>query len=117
MKKECKKSLFVGISFIFIFVIWTILIKYVDLQQIGPRDSIVGFSTLNKFFHSLTGSNLLLYVITDWLGLVPIFVALCFAILGLAQWIKRKSFLKVDRSILVLGGFYIITILFYVFFE
>ena len=58
-----------------------------------------------------------MYIITDWLGLVPFGVAFGFAILGLVQWIKRKSFFKVDRSILALGGFYIVVMSVYVLFE
>ena len=58
-----------------------------------------------------------LYVITDWLGLVPICVAFGFAVLGFVQWIKRKSLLKVDRSILTLGGFYIVVMAVYILFE
>ena len=61
--------------------------------------------------------NLLLYTITDWLGLVPIGVSFGFAILGLVQWIKRKSLLKVDRSLLALGGFYVVVLAAYIFFE
>jgi len=60
--------------------------------------------------------HLLLYTITDWLGLVPIGTAFCFAILGLVQWVMRKSLLKVDKSILALGVFYLIVIAVYVFF-
>lgn len=60
---------------------------------------------------------MLLYTITDWLGLVPLCIVLGFATLGLVQLIKRRSFLKVDSSILVLGGFYIIVMAAYVFFE
>lgn len=69
------------------------------------------------FFHELTGVHMSLYVITDWLGLVPVGVGLGFAILGLIQWIKRKHILKVDYSILVLGGFYIAVMAAYVLFE
>ncbi|MGN0350062.1 MAG: phosphatase PAP2 family protein, partial [Roseburia sp.] len=78
----------------------------------------LGRSVTNLIYHySLTGVHMLLYTITDWLGLVPLCVVFGFAILGLFQMIKRRSLLKVDYSILVLGGFYIIVMAAYVFFE
>ena len=95
-----KKKFYIGVCFIVAFVLWTVLICFVDVKAIGPRGSSVGFATLNGYFHSLTGVNTSLYTITDWLGLVPIGVAFGFAILGLVQWIK--SLLKVDCSILTL---------------
>ena len=100
-----------------VFVLWTVLICFVDVQAIGPEGSSVGFSTINGFIHELTGVNWFLYTVTDWLGLVPIGVAFGFAVLGLVQWIKRKSLLKVDRSILALGGFYIVVMAVYILFE
>ena len=112
-----KKKFFVGAGFLGAFVLWTVLVSLVDIRPIGPSGSKVGFAALNGFVHGLTGVNLLLYTITDWLGLVPIAVAFGFAVLGLAQWIKRKSLLKVDRSLLAIGGFYIAVIAAYIFFE
>jgi len=58
-----------------------------------------------------------LYVITDWLGLVPIGVAASFGVLGLVEWIKRGRITAVDGSILAMGGFYIAVMAVYFFFE
>ena len=113
-----RKNLFyIGLLFLLIFVVWTILLNFVDVKIVGPRNSTVGFATINTFFHELTGTNMSLYIITDWLGLVPVAICLWFAILGLIQWIKRKNILKVDLSILILGIFYIFVITAYLLFE
>ena len=117
MEKKNKKMLVLGAGLIVVFVLWTVLVCFVDVRTIGPEGSSVGFATLNGFVHELTGVNWLLYTVTDWLGLVPIAVALGFAILGLVQLIKRKSLWKVDHSILALGVFYIVVMAAYVFFE
>lgn len=99
------------------FALWTIAISLIDVQAIGPQGSTVGFATLNRMVYTRTGVHMQLYTITDWLGLVPVAFGFGFALLGLAQWIKRKSILKVDRSILILGAFYIVTLAAYLFFE
>ena len=117
MEKKNKKRLVLGASLVVAFVLWTVFVRFVDVRAIGPEVSSVGFATLNGFVHKLTGVNWLLYTVTDWLGLVPILVALGFAILGLAQLIKRKSLWKVDCSILALGVFYIVVMAAYIFFE
>ena len=117
MEKKNKKRLVLGASLVVAFVLWTILVCFVDVRAIGPEGSSVGFATLNGFVHELTGVNWLLYTVTDWLGIVPISVALGFAILGLVQLIKRKSLWKVDHSILALGVFYIVVMAAYIFFE
>ena len=117
MEKIRKKMFFMGAGFLGAFVLWTVLVSYVDVRAIGQNASSVGFATLNGYVHDLTGVNMFLYTITDWLGLVPIGVAFGFAVLGLVQWVGRKSLFKVDRSILALGGFYIIVLAMYIFFE
>ena len=117
MEKKNKKRLVLGASLVVAFVLWTVFVRFVDVQAIGPEGSSVGFAALNGFVHELTGVNWFLYNITDWLGIVPIAVALGFAILGLVQLIKRKSLWKVDHSILALGVFYIVVMVAYIFFE
>jgi undecaprenyl-diphosphatase len=107
----------VSLCLLVAFVMWTLLVRFVDVRGIGPRGSSVGLATLNQFVHNATGTNMALYVITDWLGLVPIATALGFAVLGLCQWVGRRSILKVDRSIIALGVFYAAVMAAYIFFE
>lgn len=117
MKKAAKRNLCLAACLIAAFVLWTAALRIFDVQAIGPEGSSVGFATVNGFVHSLTGVHMTLYTITDWLGLVPVGICLGFAVLGLIQWIKRKGFLQVDYSILVLGGFYLVVMAVYIFFE
>ena len=117
MKKENKRYFCIAIITLAAFVVWTISVRCIDVKPIGPNGSSVGFATVNGAFHALSGVHMALYTITDWLGLVPIAVAMGFAILGLLQWIRRQQIAKVDYSILVLGGFYIITAAAYILFE
>lgn len=122
--KQTKKlplvSLICTVGLFVLFLLWTVLIKFTDVAAIGPNGSEVGFSALNGAFHDLTAGNgyhETLYKLTDILGLVPFAIVAGFAILGLVQWIRRKSFLKVDRDIFVLGGFYVLVLAAYLFFE
>ncbi len=94
-----------------------ILLRFVDVRAIGPRGTSIGLSHLNQFFFDLTGVNMVWYDITDWLGLTAIATALIFAVIGLVQLIKRKSFIKVDKEILALGGLYLLVIGIYFLFE
>ena len=59
----------------------------------------------------------MLYTLTDWLGLVPIFVCLIFAGIGFVQLVQRKSLFKVDLDILLLGAYYVLVIFSYLLFE
>ena len=117
MQKKKKRLFFIGTGFVLAFIVWTALVSVVDVAAIGPRGSEVGFSTVNGAVHRLIGVNMTLYHITDWLGLVPIATALGFAVLGLFQWIKRKSLRRVDGSIIALGVFYLAVISVYILFE
>ena len=112
-----KRLLFTGLAFIILFALWTVLIQIIDVKSIGVNDTDVGFATINSRFHSLIGVNMTLYSITDWAGLVPIFVCMLFGVTGLFQAVKRKSLIKVDSDIIILGVYYVIVILCYLIFE
>ena len=117
MKKEKTKNFYFALCMLTAFLLWTMAIRFVDVAAIGPPETTVGFSTINHFVHNLTGTNMVLYTVTDWLGLVPLMFVMGFGLLGLIQWIKRKHILKVDFNILALGGFYIVVMAMFVFFE
>lgn len=116
-ERERKQSLLWGSMAVAAFVIWTLLIQAVDVQPVGQRGTEVGFATLNVWFHEVTGVHTALYTITDWLGLVPIAVCMCFGGIGLIQLVKGRRLLKVDCDILLLGIYYVIVILCYLVFE
>lgn len=115
MKK--KKEILLGFILIISFIIWTVLIQTVDVQPVGQERTDIGFATFNSWFHKLTGVHLTLYVITDWLGLVPVFVCMIFTGVGLVQLVKRRSLFKVDYDIIFLGIYYVVVIFAYLIFE
>ena len=117
MKRKCKISFISGVIFITLFITWTFAVKLIDVKTVGVNGTSVGFATFNSWFHNLTEVNMTLYNITDWAGLVPIFICMFFGGVGLIQLIKRKSLLKVDFDIIALGIYYIIVISGYIIFE
>ena len=112
-----RKKLYAALGFLAAFILWTVLVCLIDVQAIGPQDSRIGMATVNGWFQRLTGVHMALYTVTDWLGLVPIGVVMAFALLGLIQCFSRKQLFLVDRSILILGGFYVIVMGAYLLFE
>ena len=74
MKKNGMKNLLFGGIFIATFVLWTVLIQMVDVQPHGQNGTNIGFATLNCWFHRFTGVHMMIYSITDWMGLVPVVV-------------------------------------------
>ena len=103
MKKENRKDLIVSSCFLAAFLLWTILISYVDVQPIGPQNSAVGLAAFNGFVRRLIGVHMDFYVLTDWQSQIPDFLAAGFGLLGLIQWIQRRSIFRVDFDILLLG--------------
>ena len=117
MKRNEKMHLWAGIGFLIAFLLWTVLIRCIDVQAAGPNGTTVGFAAFNLCFHHLTGVHMTAYTITDWLGLVPIGICLCFGVVGVIQVVRRRSLLRVDPDIILLGLYYVLVILAYLVFE
>ena len=116
MKKE-KKNLFICAGLILFAIIYTCLVKVVDVQPVGAEGSNIGFATINKFVFDNIGFNNIWYKITEILGYVPILFVGVYGLIGMYQLIKGKSFAKVDKELICLAIFYVIVIALYVFFE
>lgn len=112
-----KRYLLFSLWMLAAFLCWTAAVMVFDVQPVGPRGSYVGFAAINRFVHDRIGAHMLLYEITDFLSLVPLGIAAGFALLGLKQLICRKHLARVDRSILILGCFYMVVLSVYVLFE
>lgn len=117
MRKKEKRIIGCGSLLILAFLVWTGMVMCVDVQPLGQNGTNIGFSTMNCWFHQLTEVHLMIYHITDWLGLVPVAVCMMFGGIGFGQMIKRKSLWKVDRDLMILGVYYVIVILCYLVFE
>lgn len=102
---------------IIISIIFTAAVSNIDIQPIGLKSSEVGFAAINQFVFDVIGVSMAFYHITDWLGVLPVAMALIYALVGATQLIKRRSIKKVDTEIILLGVFYIIVFALYIFFN
>lgn len=114
MKKT--KFVFAGL-FAVLFAALIVLLKTVDVAKIGPADTEIGLSCINSSVHDALGLHESLDKITDLILLAAIAVIGVFAVIGLVQLIKRKSFAKVDKEIYCLAGLYAAAAVLYVVFE
>lgn len=117
MKKKIKSGFAAAGLLFLLFALLTAAVMTVDVQPVGPSGSRIGLAGINVLIFNLFGENLVLYYITDWIGVIPVLVAFGFAVTGLVQLIKRKSFKRVDAEIIALGAFYLIVIAVYALFE
>ncbi|MDY4122247.1 MAG: phosphatase PAP2 family protein [Ellagibacter isourolithinifaciens] len=117
MNSITRRNLVAGVALLAAFALLTVLVQLVDVRPVGQNGTNVGFATFNIWFHGLTGVHMRIYAITDWFGLVPIAISLGFTAMGAVQLVRRRSLLKVDPDILLLGVYYIAVIFFYLLFE
>ena len=114
---KSKLYLTASIVLLTLFLIFTVIVMTVDVKPIGPNGSEVGLASINEPFADAVGFNELWYNISEYVGLIPLAIAGCFAILGICQAIKRKSLLKIDSHLFILAAFYAMLLFVYIDFE
>ncbi len=117
---DCKvrKSAWMALFLSLLSVVFVILVKNVDVAPVGSFGSVVGLSSVNKFFHELIGFNMFWYKITSTPGIAAdVLVVLIFCAVGVCQLVERRSIFKVDKNLIALGGVYFLTLLIYILFE
>ena len=112
-----KRSFVLTIIFAVVAVLYTAAVMLVDQGAIAPDGSSVGFSTFNYNVHWRLGVDMRWYGITELIGYIAILVMASFALMGIIQLIQRRSLLKVDRGILMMGVTYAVMAALYVLFE
>lgn len=100
-----------------LFIAFTVIVKFVDVQPVGPEGSSVGFAGINKPFSEALGYKPSLYNLTGYLGYAVIAIAACFVIYALLQLIVRRYFGNIDKDIYALLILYVVLALFYILFE
>lgn len=112
-----KKNIILSCILIVAAIVFTILVKSVDVQNVGINGTAIGFSSINKEIFETIGQNSMFYKISEILGYFALALVGCYALIGLYQLIKRKSLLKVDKEIIALGCFYVLVLGLYFLFD
>ena len=112
-----KKSLIQFVAVTLIAVVFTVLVKIVDVGFVSSTGSLVGFSSVNISFSQKFGFNPIFYKVSEVLGYLIFLVIAVFAFIGCYQLIKRKSLMKVDKDLYALAITYVFTFALYIFFD
>ncbi|SDB24665.1 phosphatase PAP2 family protein [Eubacterium oxidoreducens] len=117
MENRTRRCKLVTLILLIIFIAYTLLLKVVDVQAIGPQGSEVGFATFNSMVYQVVGSNELCYDVSKYIGYLAIVIAIFFVILAILQFARSRELSKVDLSLKVLIVFYVLVGICYVLFE
>ncbi|MCR5685509.1 MAG: phosphatase PAP2 family protein [Lachnospiraceae bacterium] len=99
------------------FILFTIMVRFIDRKDIGPLGSKVGFALLNGAVRNIVGQNNVWYGLSTFFGLLVILIVVLFACMGGYELLRRRSFKKVDADIYAMAVIYVVMGAFYVLFE
>ena len=114
--KKINKNFIIGGCLFLLFTIFTVIVKFVDVQAIGPLCSKIGLAEFNELF-LVDSTSKFWDLVSDLILVVSLTFACSFVVLGCVQVFKRKSIKKVDNNIFVIAGFFVAVVIVIVFFE
>lgn len=117
MKEKAKRNYIIFAVSAVVFIAYTLCVALIERKPIGPNGKEVGFATINGKVRDAIGHHEFYYTLTDIGSIVPIGLGIFYGIVGLTQWIKRKSIKKVDFDLIALGVFYALVFSVYLAFE
>ena len=100
-----------------LFCLLTVLLLTVDVRPFGPLGSEVGLSGLNAAVFSALGTSETFLEIGELLGLFALLVVGGTALFGAVSLVRVRSIRRIDRGLLLLGGFYATVLALYALFE
>lgn len=105
-----KVALILGFVFFVVFIGFTLVVAFVDVDQ-------VGLSHINQFFWQHCGQHPFWVSMTKWLGYGLILILVGLVGLQIWQWVQRKGLRKIDVNLLWLDAVCVALVLVYLFFE
>ncbi len=105
-----------GISAL-IFVIFTLIVSFVDVQPTGLADSKIGLGSINLHLRDIFGQSKTWDLVTIVLGAISFAVIFALILVAVWQGYKRKSIKKIDKNLILLGLIYCLLLFLYIFFE
>lgn len=98
------------------FVVWTILVKTVNVAAAGTDGVVVGLAAMNNWWWGLTATNTVATQLSNWLGYLFLLL-----VAGLAGWqlvmVLRHRSLRLARHWWALDGVLVALVLVYLLFE
>lgn len=92
----------------------TAAVLMLDVRPIGVQGTSVGLASLNWSVWSALGANGLCDTLSDGILMLSLLAVLAFGIVGVKQLVQRRSIAKVDRTLWLLLGLYVVMLVAYV---
>ena len=114
---KCKKSFVVSIILLVLFVLFTALVKFEDVNFVGETNKEIGLASINKKYSYLEYNKTY-----NLISGIPLFLSVAvmgiIVVGGFVQAVKRKSLFKIDKGVVAFEIFIVILgVIWYLFDE